>query len=199
MSKNSAGFTLLEMLVVVGLMAVIAAIAIPMSGNTLRYLRLSGDARSVANEISTAKMRAAAKFTQARIYVDLSGRAYYLQTCSTPGTSPCPTWASEGASTSLSSTVSFGYGIVSTAPPNTQTTIGEASLCVDGTGHTVANTACIIFNSRGIPVDSTGSPTAIDAVYVNDGTGVYAVTMAATGFARTWSTPYASTPTWVQQ
>ncbi len=199
MVKSADGFTLLEMLVVVGLMAVVAAIAIPMSSNALHFLKLSGDARSLSNEISVAKMRAAAKFTQARIYVDINGKAYYLQTCDTPSTSPCPSWTTEGGSTSLSSTVSFGYGTISTAPPNTQGTIGQAPTCLDNSGHAVANTACIIFNSRGIPVDSTGSPTSVDAVYINDGSAAYAVTLAATGFVRTWQSPYTSTPSWVQQ
>ncbi|HEY2431562.1 MAG TPA: prepilin-type N-terminal cleavage/methylation domain-containing protein [Vicinamibacterales bacterium] len=197
--RDSRGFSLLELMVVVGLMGVIGAIAIPMTGNALHYLKLSGDARSISNEISSAKMRAAAKFTQARIFADLSGRQYYLQTCATPGTSPCPSWTTEGGTQSLASTVSFGYGIVATAPPNTQTTIAQAPSCLDNAGHAVANTACIIFNSRGIPVDTTGSPTGLNAFYINDGASVYGVTLAATGFVRSFQTAYATSPSWVQQ
>ena len=63
----------------------------------------------------------------------------------------------------------------------------------------ITNTACIIFNSRGIPVDNTGSPTGLDAVYVTDGTSVYGITVAATGFIRTWQTNYSSTPSWTLQ
>ena len=150
--------------------------------------------------MSVAKMRAAAKFTQARIYIDLNGATYYLQTCGTPGTSPCPAWNTEGGSTGLSSSNSFGYGVVSTPPPNSQASIGQASACLDNSGHAVSNSACIIFNSRGIPVDTTGSPTSADAVYVTDGSSsVYGITLAATGFVRTWQTSNRSTPTWVQQ
>src|SRR4029077_14893862 len=120
-----------------------------------------------------AKMRAAAKFTFARIYIDQSSKAYYLQTYN----KSTSTWATETGTTTLSSTVSFGYGPVSSAPLNTQATIGQAAQCMT-TGATptaVVNTSCIIFNSRGIPIDAitSGSPTGSDAVYVTDNTAVY--------------------------
>ena len=63
----------------------------------------------------------------------------------------------------------------------------------------VANTACIIFNSRGLPVDATGSPFGNDAIYITDSTAVYGITVAATGFVRLWRTNYTSTPSWSLQ
>jgi Tfp pilus assembly protein FimT len=188
-------------MMVVAIMGVLAAIAIPMSGTTVRYLKISGDARSLSNSVSVTKMRAAAKFTQARLFVDLAARQYYLQTCSAAGTSPCPTWATEGGTNSLSSTVSFGFGGAATPPPNTQSTIGQAPACLDNASPpaAIANSACIIFNSRGVPVDSTGAPTAANALYITDGSTIFGVTVAATGFSRTWQGTFASSPTWVQQ
>jgi hypothetical protein len=85
------------------------------------------------------------------------------------------------------------------APSNTQTTIGQAATCLDNSAHAVANTACIIFNSRGIPVDTGGTPTGAYAFYINDGSFVYGITVAATGFIRTWRTNYTTTPIWAQQ
>jgi hypothetical protein len=94
--------------------------------------------------------------------------------------------------------VTFGYGPVSAAPLNTQSSIGPSPLCKNNATPPVdvANTACIVFNSRGLPVDSTGSPFGNDAIYVTDGSAVYGITIAATGFIRTWQTPYSSTPSW---
>src|SRR5512147_2929019 len=98
---------------VVANIGVLAAIAVPMSGNSIRYIKISGDAKDLSNAIAVTKMRAAAKFTQARLYVDVGGKTYYVQTCDTPATSPCPSWTTEPASSGqLSSTVSFGYGVV---------------------------------------------------------------------------------------
>jgi hypothetical protein len=170
-----------------------------MSGNAVRFLKLSGDARDLANATAVAKMRAAAKFTQSRLYVDITGKTYYIQTYDKTSAA----WVTDGGATVLSSTVSFGYGPVGSAPPNTQTTIGQASACMT-TGATpvaVANTACVIFNSRGIPIVDivSGSPQGNDALYVTDNTAVYGVTVAATGFIRTWQTPYQSTASWSQQ
>jgi prepilin-type N-terminal cleavage/methylation domain-containing protein len=206
---REAGFSLIELMMVVAIMGVLAAIAIPMSGNALHYLKLSGDARDLSSATAVTKMRAAAKFTQARLYIDISGKTYYVQTFDKTVIHPsCPSgcWVNETVTvTTLSSTVSYGYGPVAAAPLNTQTTIGQAPLCMTTptdsvpTPVAIANTACIIFNSRGLPVDSTGSPYGNDAIYVTDGSAVYGVTVAATGFIRLWRNNYTSTASWSLQ
>jgi prepilin-type N-terminal cleavage/methylation domain-containing protein len=195
--RDDRGFSLIEMLMVVALLGVLTAIAVPMSGNTLKYLKLSGDARELANITAVAKMRAAAKFTQSRVYIDRAGRAFYVQTFDKTTSA----WVTEGGATSLSSTVNFGFGPVTDPPANTQTTIDQSPECLDTASppNPIANTSCISFNSRGIPIDSTGSPTGLNAIYVNDGIGVYGITIAATGFIRTWQTNYQATPSWMLQ
>jgi prepilin-type N-terminal cleavage/methylation domain-containing protein len=201
-SSRERGMTLLEILMVVAIIGVLSAIALPMTGNALKYEKINGDARDLSNQISVAKMRAAAKFTQARVYVDVAGRQFRLQTCNDPTSLPCAAWTTEGNFVPLSSSVSFGYGSISAAPPDTQTTIGQpASLCKDGSPLAdVSGSYCIIFNSRGIPVDPVGSPMGSYALYINDGIFCYTVTVAATGFIRTWRTSYnVATPSWTLQ
>ena len=83
-----------------------------------------------------------------------------------------------------------------TAQIRGQATIAQAAACTDDMGVPIGNTACLMFNSRGVPIDSTFAPT-VDALYVTDGTAVYGVTVVATGMIRLWHTPPVSTPTWV--
>jgi prepilin-type N-terminal cleavage/methylation domain-containing protein len=183
-SFNHRGFTLLELLVVVGLMGVV-----------LGYFRLSGDARSASNAIALSKMRAASTFGRVRLFVDLDGRSFRMQAWD-KATSQ---WTTEGGSTRLSPNVSFGYGAVSSAPPNTQGTIGQAPACKNDAGTAdIGNSACVIFNSRGAPIDSTGAPT-VNALYVTDGSTVYGIAVSATGMIRSWRTVSTSTASWTLQ
>jgi hypothetical protein len=94
--------------------------------------------------------------------------------------------------------VRFGFGTLSDPPPGTQATIALSPLCTDDAGADLANTSCIIFNSRGIPIDSAGAPTGGNGLYLTDGTGVYAVTITATPLIRFWWSP-AHTAAWVEQ
>lgn len=183
------GLSVVELLVAILVVSVIAGMAIPGFLAMVRTQRISGDARDINGAIALAKMRAAADFTQARLYADLDAQRFRIQVWSKP-VPPAATgsWSSEGGTQSLSQGVSLGFGALGTPPAGTQATIGQAPACLNNTGGLIARTACVVFNSRGIPVDSTGAPTANDAIYITDGNSVHAVTVAATGLIRTWRT-----------
>src|SRR5215470_6006309 len=189
------GFTLLEMMAVVAIGIIVAGVAVPYMNRTLGYLRLSGVARSVSNATAATKVRSAAKFTRARLYVDLNSNSFHMETLDT--TVVPQHWAADGGTTYLPTSVTFGWGPVATPPKDTQTAIGQAAACTDDAGVVIANTACIIFNSRGIPIKPNLNPEDQDALYITDGTTVYGVTVLATGFIGTWHTPSASVPAWV--
>jgi prepilin-type N-terminal cleavage/methylation domain-containing protein len=194
---NGRGFSLVEMMVVVAVTGVVAAIAVPMTGNSLGYFRLTGDVRSAANAIALGKMRAAAVFGRVRLYVDVTGKSFHLETYDRTTSA----WLPDGGTTYLSQGVSFSYGVVSSAPPNSQTIIDQSAPCRDDLNTAdIAHTACVIFNSRGVPIDSSaaGNPT-IDALYVTNGSAVYGVIVSATGMVRTWRTLPTVTPGWVLQ
>lgn len=172
-----------------------ALVTIPVR-NMTGYYRLSGDARALSNSIAVAKLRAASLFTQTRLYAALGARTYQIQTWQKTGT---PGWKTEGSTTSLSTGVVFGYGPVVTPPPDTQATIAQSAFCRDDAGAVIPGTACILFNSRGLPVDTTGAPIATNAYYLTDGVNVYGATVSATGMIHFWRTPAAVTPTWALQ
>jgi prepilin-type N-terminal cleavage/methylation domain-containing protein len=184
--RSAAGFTAIELLVVLTILVTMSAIAVPISSQTLAYFRVSGDARGVSNATAVAKMRAAADFTKARVYIDLAAKSHHIETWQKTG---APGWVAEGGSKVISSSVSFGFSGVPAAPPNTQAVIAQPGPCLNNAGAAIANTACIIFNSRGVPVDTTGAPTNAYGAYITDGSAVYGVTISATGMMRTWRTP----------
>lgn len=183
------GFTVIELLAVVGIIGLVAAFAVPATTSTLADLRLRGDARGVHNMVGLAKMRAAARFTRTRVYVDLSTNNFKMQRWDKSDSE----WDDDGGTVRLSDGVQFGFGTLSTPPANTQSTLAMAPACMTGlSSGTIANTACIVFNSRGIPVDASGSPTGANALYLTDGTTTYGVTLSATPLIRLWWTPAAS-------
>jgi Tfp pilus assembly protein FimT len=194
--KTDAGFTAVELLMTVLIMTTLTAMVVPMMGNMLGTYKLSGDAHSVSNSVAMAKMRAASMFTQTRLYVTLGSKTFRVETWQKGAT---PGWIAEGGTSTLATVDAFGFGSTAVAPPNTQTTISEAPPCTDNAGTVIAGTACVVFNSRGLPVDATGAPTGIDAFYLTDGVATYAITVSATGMLRLWRTPAHTTPVWALQ
>jgi Tfp pilus assembly protein FimT len=201
--QDERGMSILEVLFTAGIMVIVGAIAVPNTINQLRFLRISGDGRDLANAAMLGKMRAAATFTQARLRVDLSVKRYRIETWNKTG----GTWAADGGYTYLSGADTFGYGAVGTPPPSTQVAIGQSLACRDAGGAAIADTACVVFNSRGVPItpkttgppDGTEPPIATNGVYLTDGTAVYAATVSASGLIRLWSTKPTGTPSWTQQ
>jgi len=199
---RESGFTILETMIVIGLIGVIAAFAIPQLSSSIAYFRLSGDARSVSNAIAVTKMRAAANFTRTRLYVSTASNWHRIEQADS--SSP-PHWTAQSGATYLSAYTTFSYGVVGAPPPNTQAAIGFATPCKNNSGADITGTACIVFNSRGIPItpDVAGTTYTTSAespaVYLTDGASVYGVTVAATGMIRVWQTLPTVTPVWTKQ
>jgi Tfp pilus assembly protein FimT len=218
-SAGARGFSTLELVMVLSVGIVLTAMAVPGMRTALQSYRSLGDARSLTDAVSMAKMRAAADFTESRVYADTSLNHYRVETWSIPALptgSASKCWVTDGdqycsaqysspntpPSNSLSSGISFGYGSISSPPSGTQSTIGQAAACQSDAEKTagsvgdVANSACIVFNSRGIPVDYTMAPTSSDALYLTDNSSAYGVTVLATGLIQTWRTDV-SNANWV--
>lgn len=214
-NKQQAGFSTLELLVVITMSAIITAIAVPQYIKTAAYLRAAGDIRSINGLTALAKMRAAADFTHARVFADLNGGTFQLEVWDKTGnggagcwfadldnTRACLTYSSgrpSGPVTTLAQGDTFGFGTLTSGPTPGQATIGQAAPCLDNSNSGLGNgTACIVFNSRGIPIDKNGSPVATGAFYLTNGAVVNGVTVSATGSIQAWSSP-AGNASWYGQ
>jgi Tfp pilus assembly protein FimT len=193
------GFSLIDTMMVVAIVGVIAAMALPVTGSAVSGQRFVNDAQALTNTVALAKMRSSAAYTRARVRADLTANTFVLERWDKTTNA----WVPEGSAQGLSRGVTFGFGTIGTAPPNTQTTIGFSAACkvgVTAASANIASTSCIVFNSRGLPVDGSGAPFGGHAFYLTDGTAVAATTVTATPRIRRWSTPARlSTAQWRQQ
>lgn len=197
---HDSGFSVIELLTAVAIAGIVTAIAVPSATSVFADYRLRGDARAIHNLIGVAKMRAAARFTKVRLYVDTAAESFQLQYWDK--SSPTCCWVDEGGVTQLSSGIDFGVESMTEPPPATQSELAQAPLCLDDDGETIASTGCVTFNSRGIPVDTLGNPFGNTAFYLTDHeTGVYGITLSATPLVRLWWAPgYATEATsWVHR
>jgi prepilin-type N-terminal cleavage/methylation domain-containing protein len=189
--RRQRGFSLVELLIVVVIVLVMGAFAIPSFMTMLRTFRIGGDAVSINGEILMAKMRAAARFTRTRVFFDTANNQFRTEWWNKTTNQ----WVQEsvGAPANLSRGVTFSFGAVGTGPDTNPTALSPA--CMSGTAGPPAdpgggtpdpNSACILFNSRGFPITAAGGPTASHAIYITDGVAVFGVTLSATGLNRVW-------------
>ncbi len=172
-SPKQSGFTMIETIIVIFIVMVIAAMAIPGYQATVRYLRMSGDGREINGLIAGAKMQAAADFSHARAYADLAANTFHMETWSK--TAGC--WQTIG---DLDAAGNPRCTIDGTSP--VQPPIG------DGNGGTKPNAKCLVFNSRGVPIDGfPPTPYGNGALYITDLNTVYGVTANTSGSIQVWA------------
>jgi prepilin-type N-terminal cleavage/methylation domain-containing protein len=192
--KGEHGYSLIEMMMAVGIIAVVGAMVIPITDTSLRGGRLRGDASVIRNLIGVAKMRASSNFTRARLYADLGARTYVLQIWDKTANA----WVDDGGINQLSTGVNFGFAALNAPPPNTQVNIAQSPTCTNGltAAGAIGNTACVTFNSRGLPIDADGNLYPRHAVYVTGDDAVWVTTITTTPLIRFWSSPHLANPVW---
>ena len=197
-SRSDAGFTLIDMLAVVAIICLVSAIALPSTASMMGGYKLKGNAQAISNLVGLAKMRAAAQFSRARVYADLNARTVRLQVWNKTANR----WIDDSGVTPLADGVRFGFASITQPPPNSQAAIGQSPVCTNDAGANVANTACITFNSRGMPVTNTlppaGAVTGNSGLYITDGSAVYGTTVSMTPLIKSWWSPVRDT-SWVRQ
>jgi len=167
LQARNTGFSVLELLIVLAIGLVIAVLAIPSLTETLALYRVSADAKLLGQDLMVAKMRAGTNFTKERLNANTAANTYQLEQYDKTGL----TWDPDGETKYLSSGVSFGFGSIST-PAGSQSSIAQS--------------AVVTFNSRGIPVNGSNQATPEDALYIRNATGYYAVSVALSGRVQVW-------------
>jgi len=193
--KDERGYSLIELMLALGIIAVIAGIVLPITDMSVRGSRLRGDASVIRNLVGVAKMRASANFTRARVFADLGARTYVLQIWDKTANA----WVNDGGINQLGSDVTFGFGGLNAPPPNTQVNIAQSPQCtngIDAAAALIANSACVTFNSRGLPIDAVGNLYPRHALYVTGNDAVFATTITTTPLIRFWSSPHTGNPQW---
>jgi type IV fimbrial biogenesis protein FimT len=85
-SLDKRGFTLIEMMIVIAIIGIVAAIAAPNLANYMAQRRLNGAARMVMSDLMAARMLAVAQNRNVQVSFPSSAAATY--TYDTTGTSP---------------------------------------------------------------------------------------------------------------
>src|SRR5262249_54481152 len=166
--KKGAGFTSFELVIVLFLILIVTVISIPSLRRTLEAYRGSSAIHGLEGQLSLSRMRAASAFTRTKLVIDAANKTYVRQVYNkTSGM-----YETEGGTQYLDQGVSFGFGSITT-PAGGQTSISQ--------------TTDIIFNSRGIPITSGGTPVGTYVIYLNNNAGkYYAVSLNLTGQILTW-------------
>jgi prepilin-type N-terminal cleavage/methylation domain-containing protein len=165
-SQKDRGFSLLELLIVIVILAIVAAFAIPSALNSLRAYKLHSDAAALAAQMNVARFRATSQFTPYRLSISTANGTYTVERLST----------------------SYGSPVAELGPVNIYS--GNAFVTANPGGSTYPGTITggtavtnFYFNTRGMPVDNTGNPIANGGavIYLTNNAGLTDAVAATLG------------------
>lgn len=162
--SEMSGFTLIELMLVVSIIAIISAAALPQVMTYLRTYRLNNDARSLIGEINIARLRASSFGGRAEVICDTSTTGPTALTCGiatrqlgatsftgfqTGSLQETGTQVEMPTRIRLTGTDSFGFPSAATSGAGFSST---ASGVTGQSGSAPFNCNAIVFNSRGFPI-----------------------------------------------
>jgi Tfp pilus assembly protein FimT len=164
------GFSLVEICIVLCVAMMLAAFAVPALSTSMRSMQLTADTRNIATTLTCAKLSATSQMTRYRLSFNLTGNQWSLEKFNKgTGAFELQQAANMLANGVANSEIAFKTSS-SSAPSGLPTTSSSA----------------ITFNSRGIPVDAAGVPTANNVVYISKSDTDYAVGVSLAGKVQIW-------------
>jgi Tfp pilus assembly protein FimT len=165
--KDAKGFSLVELCILLGMIMLVSAFAIPSLSDAMRGMQLSADARNIASALSFAKLTATAQMKRYRVSFILAENRWLVEKFN--NTSGLFEADLEGNTLSTESGIAFK-------------TASSAAL----TGYPSNSSNAITFNSRGIPIDDSGVPTTNNVVYISKADSDYAISVSLAGKVQVW-------------
>ncbi|HEV2350737.1 MAG TPA: prepilin-type N-terminal cleavage/methylation domain-containing protein [Terriglobia bacterium] len=205
-SIGGAGFSLLEILVVLLVMGIITAMALPSAFNAIKGYRLHADATAVSSYLNVTRMKAASQYAPYRLVVDptVTPNTYVMEKLcgDTPSTAPGdpsmnPKFDTKCTGPYQSFTApQLEGGSQYISQGNTFRICRPASITgsqypgtIVGNPATCTGLLYMYFNTRGSPVDNTGNPLGNGGavLYIKSANGLIdAVTVSLGGQVATY-------------
>lgn len=173
--RREDGFSLFELTIALVLILIVTMMSIPIFGSTSSLSRLRNSALKIAARLHQSKSRSITELSPYRLVLEAATNSWQLET-RTNRTGPFASVARG----SLERGIRFGMPPAANSAAGIEQCGGLSGLCAP------LQASSIAFNTRGIPVDSLGRPSAQNAVYLTDGNYYYAVTVSMSGSVDVW-------------